>query len=164
MSTTPKIGDVFLIPLDELSAAGGQVIAIRENEELYIAVMDRRIDASESNPECAIAGNPVLLTLSFDAKLANGQWPIIGNLSEAVYRYPQPAFKINHAGIMSIESRDKSVRRPATKAELEVLRNRSIASPMIIEDAIKAYFGLGEWSESYDKRLAQYAAMSSELI
>lgn len=164
MNTIPTVGDVFLVPLDEISAAGGHVIAIRENEELYVAILDRRLRRSESDPEVAIAGNPVLLTLSFDGKLSNGEWPIIGNLAEAIERYPHPAFKIKHAGTMSIESRDKNVRRPATVDELEVLQNRSVASPMIIEDAIKAHFGLGEWNDSYDKRRAEYAAASSELI
>jgi hypothetical protein len=36
MEIVPKVGDVFLIPLDETSAAGKHVIAIRENEELYL--------------------------------------------------------------------------------------------------------------------------------
>lgn len=164
MNTIATVGDVFLIPLDEMSAAGGHVIAIRENEELYVAIMDRRLRRSESDPEVVVAGNPVLLTLLFDAKLSNGEWPIIGNLVEAIDHYPHPAFKIKHAGTMSIESRDKSVRRPATEDELEVLENRSVASPMIIEDAIKAYFGIGEWTDSYDKRRAEYAAASFELI
>jgi len=164
MSIIPNVGDVFLIPLDETSAVGGHVIAIRENEELYIAIMGRRLRRDESDPEVAIAGDPVLLTLSFDAKLSNGEWPIIDNLAGAIDRYPHPAFKIKHAGTMSVESRDKSVRRPATADELEVLQNRSVASPMIIEDAIRAYFGLGEWNESYNKRRAEYAAASSELI
>lgn len=164
MSVIPRVGDVFLIPLDDASAVGGHVIAIRENEELYVAIMGRRLPRNENDPEVAIGGEPVLLTLSFDAKLSNSDWPIIGNLADAVDRYPHPAFKIKHAGTMSIESRDKSVRRPATKDELDVLQNRSVASPMIIEDAIRAYFGLSEWSESYNKRRAEYAAVSSELL
>ncbi len=164
MIVIPKVGDVFLIPLDDASAAGGHVVAIRENEELYVAIMGHLLRRDEQNSEVAIAGEPILLTLSFDAKLSNGDWPIIGNLANFVHRYPHPAFKIKHLGIISIESRDRSVRRPATKDELDILQNRSVASPMIIEDAIRAYFGLGEWVESYNKRKAKYAEKSSKLI
>lgn len=164
MRIATKVGDVFLIPLDEESSVGGHVIAIREVEELYVAVFGRRLNRDETDPETAIAGEPVLLTLSFDAKLSNGDWPIIGNVVDAIDRYPHPAFGIKHAGTMSIESRDKSVLRPATDDELRILQNRSVASPMIIEDAIKAYFGTGEWNEAYDKRRAEYAVASSRLI
>jgi hypothetical protein len=160
----PRVGDVFLIPLDETSYAGGHVIAIRENAELYVAVFGHRLRHDEIDPEAAIAGDPVLLTLTFDAKLFHGEWPIIGNLMGATDRYPDPAFKIKHAGVMNIESRDKSVRRPAGEDELEFLQYRSVGSPMIIEDAIKAHFGIGRWSESYNKRLAEYAVSSSKLI
>lgn len=164
MSVIPTVGDVFLIPLDDVSAVGGHVVAIREHEELYVAIMGHRVRRDENDPEVAIAGEPVLLTLSFDAKLSNGDWAIIGNLAGAVNRYPHPAFKIKYVGAMLIESRDRSVRRPATNEELDILQNRSVASPMVIEDAIRAHFGLGEWSESYNKRRAEYAAKSSELI
>lgn len=164
MTVVPKVGDVFLIPLDDVSAVAGHVIAIRENEELYLAVMSHRIRRDENDPEVAITGDPALLTLAFDAKLSNGDWPIIGNLVHYVNRYPHPAFKIKHAGKMSIESRDRTVRRPANDDELDVLHNRSVASPMIVEDAIRAYFGLREWDESYDKRCAEYARISSQLL
>lgn len=164
MKIAAKVGDVFLIPLDETSSAGGQVIAIRENAELYIAVFGHRVPRNEADPAAAIAGDPVLLTLTLDAKLFHGEWPVIGNLSAAINRYPDLAFKIEHAGEMNIESRDKSIRRPATVDELKVLQNRSVGSPMIIEDAIKAHFGIGEWNESYDKRRAEYAEVSSRLI
>ena len=164
MSVVPKVGDVFLIPLDDKSAAGGHVVAIREKEELYLAIMGNRLRREEVDPEVAITGEPVLLTLSFDAKLSNGDWLIIGNLTDVVDRYPHPAFKIKHAGTMSIESRDKSIIRPATDEELAILQNRSVASPMIVEDVIRAYFGLGPWNESYNKRRTEYAVASSELL
>jgi hypothetical protein len=44
------------------------------------------------------------------------------------------------------------------------LEYRSVAAPAIIEDAIKAHFGIGQWSESYDKRRAEYARASSKII
>lgn len=164
MNVLPKVGDVFLIPLDETSAAGGHIVGIRENDELYLAVMGRRLDRGQKDPEVAADGEPILLTLSFDAKLLNGDWPIIGNLTGSLSRYPHPAFKIRHAGVMSVESRDKSVRRPATTVELNILQNRSIASPAVIEDVIRAHHGLGKWNESYDKRLANYAIISSSML
>ena len=164
MSNKPKVGDVFLVPLDEKSAAGGQVISIREGEEFYLAVFDQRLDLNETDPMAAISGTPVLLALSFDAKFWHGDWPIIGNRADLTAQYPQPSYKIKHGGIMSLESRDKNVRRPASSEEIQVLRYRSVASPAIIEDAIRAHFGIGEWNEDNDELLAEYAITSSKLI
>ena len=164
MEIKPKVGDVFLIPLDESSAAGGHVVSIREGEELYLAVFDQRLSLNEINPILAIGGVPVLLALSFDAKFWHGNWPIIGNQGSPVGQYPQPNFKIKHTGVMSLESRDKTVRRPATPDELEILKYRSVATPIIIEDAIKAHFGIGQWDEGNDELLAEYAIASSKLL
>jgi hypothetical protein len=164
MDFKPQVGDVFLIPLDGRSAAGGQVIAIRDDEELYIAVFDQRLNRNETDPAVAVDGVPILLTLSFDAKLFHGDWPIIGNLLGLVNRYPEPSYKVKHAGVMSLESRDHLVRRPASPEELEVLKYRSVAAPQNIEDAINAHFGIGEWSAHYDKYCAEYAIASSKLL
>lgn len=163
MGIKAQVGDVFLIPLDETSAAGGQVIAIREDEELYLAVFDQRLSCNETDPAVAVDGVPFLLTLSFDAKLFHGDWPIIGNLIGLVDRYPDPNYKVKHAGVMCLESRDHQVRRRASPVELEVLEYRSVASAQNIEDAINAHFGNGDWSEHYDKYRAEYAIASSKL-
>lgn len=164
MKVIPKVGDVFLIPLDQKFAVGGYVISIREEAELYLAIMGQRTMRERADPQSILAETPALLTLSFDGKLHNGDWPIIGNLPDAVDHYPQPAFKIRRAGTTFVESRDKRVRRPATKDELDFLQNRSVASPMIVEDAIRAHLGLSEWNDSYGKRLADYALKSSKLV
>ena len=163
MNTKPKVGDVFLVPLDEVSAAGGHVISIREGEELYLAVFDQRLKLNETDPIVAIGGSPVFLTLSFDAKFWHGNWPIIGNRADLTERYPQPNYKIKHAGVMSLESRDRKILRPALFNELEILRYRSVAAPVIIEDAIRAHFGIGEWDDNNDEFLAEYAIASSKL-
>lgn len=164
MSIRPKVGDVFLVPLDETSAAGGHVIDIRENAEVYLAVFDQRVSLNETNSLVALSGKPALLALTFDAKFWHGNWPIIGNQIHTVDQYPEPAYKIKHAGVMSVESRDKSIRRPASPHDLEILQFRSVAAPIIIENAIKAQFGIGEWDINNDELLAGYAIASSQLI
>jgi hypothetical protein len=164
MRITPTTGDVFLVPLGDGASAGGQVIAIREREELYIAIMDRRLSSSTCDPKLAIAGDPAFLTLTFDAKLANRDWPIIGNCVNTIERFPHPSFKIKHAGVMQIESRDKQTRRLANLHELSLLHYRSVGSAMIIQDAVRAFFGVGPWVETYDKRLASYAQTTAALL
>ena len=158
------MGDIFLIPLDDISAAGGQVISIREKEELYLAIFGKRLGLDETDLEKIVSGQPVLLTLSLDAKIWHGSWPIIGNLIRLVRHYPQPNYKVEHAGVMSLESRDTKVRRAVTPEELGILKYRSVVAPQNIENAIRAYFGIGAWTEYHNGLSAQHAIASSKLL
>lgn len=164
MGINAKVGDVFLIPLDETSCVGGQVISIRDENEFYLAVFGQRLSKDETDPETATSGAPKLLGLSFDAKLWHGHWPIIGNLIEKVGAYPQPNYKVRIAGVLSFESRDATVTRPITDEEAKILEYRGVSDAAVIENAIKAIFGIGEWSEHYDDIRAEYAIASSKLL
>jgi hypothetical protein len=77
---------------------------------------------------------------------------------------PQPVFKVNHAGQMFLESRDRTVFRPASSSEEQVLRLRNVVAPVRLEKALKAHNGLGDWNPRYDELLANYAQESSHLI
>ncbi|WP_298015775.1 hypothetical protein [uncultured Parasphingopyxis sp.] len=164
MAVKPSAGDVFFIPLNDHLGVGGQVISIREEEELYIAVMGELIEKNINDIGIIIDQEPILLTLTFDAKIYNEDWPILGNYIENLKFYPDLAFKIKHTGIMSVQSRDKTFIRPAKADELDELEYRSIASPQIIEDIIRSYLYNSDWNEDYEKRLAKYAYRSSRLI
>ena len=164
MGIEAKIGDVFLIPLDDTSCVGGQVISIRDENEFYLAVFGQRLSMDETDPEIATSGSPRLLGLSFDAKLWHGHWPIIGNLIEKVGAYPQPNYKVRRAGVLSFQSRDATVTRPITDEEAKLLEYRTVCDAAVIEDAIKAICGIGEWSEHYDNLRAEYAIASSKLL
>ena len=158
------MGDVFLIPLDETSAAGGQVVSIRKGAELYLAIFGLRLNLKEVDPTFAVNSLPLLLTLSLDAKIWHGNWPIIGNLIKKVKHYPQPNYKVEYAGVMSIESRDHAMRRVASPEELKVLNYRTVTAPITVEKAIKAHFGIGPWIEYYDGLLAEHAIASAKMM
>lgn len=164
MGIIPKVGDIFLIPIDDKSAAGGQVISIRKKGELYLAIFGQRLSLDENDITLAVSGPLVFLTLSLDAKIWHKSWPIIGNQIKLVNQYPQPTYKIEHYGVMSIESRDETKRRAASIDEIKVLKYRKVVAPIIVEDAIKAYFGIGEWIEYYDGLRAEHAIASSKLL
>ena len=164
MGIKAKVGDVFLIPLDESSCVGGQVVSIRDDDELYLAVFGQLLSRNEIDPEVATSGAPRLLGLSFDAKLWHGHWPIIGNLIEKVGDYPQPNYKVRRAGQLYLQSRDLTVNRPATDEEAEALEYRTVSDAAVIEDAIKATLGITEWNEHYDDLHADYAIASAKLL
>jgi Immunity protein 26 len=163
MGVKVKVGDVFLVPLDKLSSAGGIVISNRKGE-LYVAVFQERFDANESDTKKIVNGTPLFLTLTLDAKLWHGHWPIIGNELKNTAKFPRPAFKIQFNEKGYIESLDMGIQRLASENELSILRFRKVSSPAILDDAVKGKFGIVEWNPHYDSLLADYAIKSSKLL
>jgi hypothetical protein len=163
MGAKPTVGDVFLIPLKGGGYAGGQVISAW-HDELYIAVFDQRLGADENDPLVATSSTPMFLTLTLDAKLWHGDWPTIGNRQDNLHTFPQPAYKVRQAGVTYVESRDRTVSRPASPAEASVLRYRTVSSPAVIEEAVVANFGGGAWDPLFNDLRSDYAASSSRVL
>lgn len=163
MKQKAKIGDVFLIPVDESRFGIGQIAGDWKGE-LYIVIFDvvHRSDAVDS--ASVASEQPLFAALSLDAKIHNGDWRIIGNLTENLDRIPQPVFKVNQDGQVFLESRDRSITRPASHFETEALRFRTVVAPVRLENALKAAQGVGEWNPRFDELRANYAFESSRLI
>jgi hypothetical protein len=166
MGIKVKTGDVFLVPVDQTTSVGGFVIS-NSNGELYVAVFHERMetaDAARTNPKTIINGKPMMLALTLDAKLWNGDWKIIGNETGANTEFPQPAFKMQHKGKIYLESRDMKLRRPASANEEQILNYRTVSSPAVVESAAKAKFGIGQWNKYFDPLLADYAINTSKFF
>lgn len=163
MGIKANVGDVFLVPLDCQSWAVGQLISAW-NEELYVTIFDKKTEARELDLSATLNLNSALFALTLDAKLFHGDWPILGNVDENLDRFPQPAFKVRQSGVVYIESRDRTVSRPASPSEAEILRYRSVSYPAIIEEAAQGYFGFCEWNAHFDKFRPEYAIFSSRLL
>lgn len=156
-------GDVFLIPLGDGSFTVGQV-AGAWNDELYLVLYESRISEEQARPDLVADSEPFLAVLSLDAKLWNGDWPVIGNYCANLALLAQPVFRVMQNGQPYVESRDRSVYRPAKGDEFARLQFRSVASPAVVEDAAKAWFGLDEWLPGYDRYSYDYARTSSQGI
>lgn len=162
MKVAVKEGDVFLIPIDAERAAGGQVIDAW-SDELYVAVFDGVVAPGFQDAAAIVNSEPIFLTLTLDAKLWHGDWPVIGNIQESRRRVPQPMFKVRHSGQIYVESRDRAVFRPASEREATELRYRTVSSPAVIDEAVKAHFGVGDWNLNYGDLRSDYASSSSKM-
>ncbi|MEP1422293.1 MAG: Imm26 family immunity protein [Erythrobacter sp.] len=163
MGIEVNVGDVFLVPLDDKSWALGQIISDYEGE-LYVAIFSEKQETQKVDPDSVIGQKPTFLALTLDAKLFHGDWPILGNMQDNLADFPQPNFKVRQSGVVHIESRDRSVSRQATPAEAEILGYRSVSSPAVIENAVKAHFGIGDWTTHYNEFQADYAYRSARLL
>jgi len=163
MSHTIRVGDVFLIPVDDSRFGVGQ-IAGNWKGELYVLVYEEICSQSSADPESVIDAKPLFAALSLDAKIHHGDWPIIGNVTRNLAHIPQPVFKVDQGGQVFLESRDRSISRRASTSEAKCLRLRTVVAPVRLENALKAYYGVGDWNPRYDELKADYAFDSSRVL
>lgn len=163
MKQKPKVGDVFLIPVDESRRGIGQVVGDWKGE-LYVVIFRSVHNSEDVDPESIASEVPLLAALSLDAKIYNGDWKVIGNFRGNIERIPQPTYKVNQDGKVFLESRDRTISRPASPSESEALRFRTVVAPVRLERALKAICGIGEWNEKFDELRADYAFASSRFI
>ena len=159
-----KVGDVFLIPIDETTWVVGQLVR-KKGSQLYVAIFADRYSSTDVDPKSILDKKPLFLVLTLDALLYHGMWPIIGNVQENRNSIPEPAFKVGIWGSGAhIISRDETICRLATREELEVLQPRIVDSPKNIEIMVRSYFGTNEDQFDFDDYLATYAENSGKLL
>lgn len=163
MKHKATIGDVFLISIDGSRFGVGQV-AGDWNGELYIVVYDVILPSAEFDLARVASDELLFAALSLDAKIHHGDWRIIGNVTSNLDRIPQPAFKVNQDGKVWVETRDRSRFWPASKAQAEGLRYRTVVAPVRLENALRALHGIGEWNPKFDELRADYAFASARLV
>jgi hypothetical protein len=154
-----KEGDVFQVSVDVDRVGHGQIVGSRRHT-LLVAVF-KELHPRSRAPVVAqiVSGDVAFLAEAFDAKLWNGEWPIVGNLAPDHVRIPFPTYKItiDRAANWYVESFDTLQRRPAKPWEVDALPLREIVSPIRLEMALQALHGIGPWDPSY--RLLEFDVM-----
>jgi hypothetical protein len=162
------VGDVFQIPIDSTRMGYGQVVLRPEKNVksvLFICVYAATTGPDEAPNISQIVRSGILLAgNTFDAKLHNGDWPIVGNLSENLPSIALPNFKSGMGDEAVVETLDRRRRRRATPEEERFLPFRSFTSPIGFELALKAIGGRGEWRDEFNSLNYEELRKSSEVI
>jgi Immunity protein 26 len=146
-----RVGDVFSVPLDDERVGSGQIVATYGKDAYFFALFERAYARDEQlDLEQAVRAPVALLALSFDAKIAVGDWVVVGNQPVAD-DVPLPAFKEMVGGPDRVDVVDFSGerRRRAQGEEAEWLPNRTIVAPALLEKALRAKHGLEPWNDAY---------------
>jgi hypothetical protein len=143
-------GDVFSVPLDGERFGLGQVVATYGKDAYFFALFEPAFARGEQLDFGEALRAPVaLLALSLDAKVAPGDWVVVGNQPVAD-EVPLPAFKEMVGGPDRVDVVDFSGerRRRARGEEAEWLPNRKIVAPVRLEKALRAKHGLEPWNDA----------------
>jgi hypothetical protein len=132
--------------------AFGQVVA-EARASLYFALFERAYDRRTAPGARTVVNDAIaFVALSFDGKLRVGDWEIVGNEPVSV-EIALPAYKRSVGSPDRFEVVDFSGqrRRAASTDEAETLPYRTVVSPAVLEDALRAHHGLAPWDELYDE-------------
>ena len=149
----PEIGDVVLIPVDKSRSGIAQVVGKYKSTALFLSVFDRLVGPGTGQVEVNADDSVLLLALTFDAKIWNGDWTFVGNSPVLPGHDPLPAYivGISPPGAFVLEDYAGFRRRPATQEECLRFRPRTLVSPIVVEKALKAYHGVDEWEKRFDQ-------------
>lgn len=147
---TPKIGEgaVVAIPLGDGRWALSQVY--RPGISFYLLVFARVSDELEA--PLSLNARPVLGSWTNDAEVYRGNWKLLAHLPIAPKVFDEPEYAVLIDGKQMVESFDGKSWRTKTGGDGS-LRNRTSRSPLLIEDAARAFFGLKEWLPYYENML-----------
>lgn len=146
-----NLGDIFSVPIDDSRVGVGQVVATYGKSAEYFAIFDVVApDPASIDIDQAIQGRVMFLALSNDAKLHAGHWTVVGNRPVAE-DMPLPAWRevFPAEGRVDVVDYSGQHRRPAQDAEPEVLPDRELFAPALLEDALRAKHGLQPWLDYY---------------
>lgn len=149
-------GAVVVVPLKDGRLGVGQIVAIYDEDWQYYAMFASayRPDALPSLPEL-VADDVAMLGLSMDWRISEGAWKVVG--TTPALSLTLPTYKVSildyDQGLdgFYIESADGQLGRAVTDEEAEALAYREMLIPMMIEDALNAFHGLGSWEPWMDQ-------------
>ena len=139
-------GAVLAIPLGDGRWTLSQVY--RPGIVFFLLVFDEVSDGLPDNP--SITTRPVLGSWTNDAEVYRGNWRLLGHLPVAAGIFKEPEYTVLSGGKQLVESFDGKTLRPRTVRD-GFLKNRKSRSPLLVEDATRAFFGLKEWVPYYEE-------------
>lgn len=142
-------GSVLAIPLDNNQWALGSVISPGVNFFIGFC-LDRFVDPIKADD---IRGkNLKIFSWTNDAEVYRGNWKNLG-VSEIIKNVTLPEYKIFVNGCEMVESFDQTYIRQFNPNIDENLKFRKIRSPLLVQDAVQAACGLGDWKVGFQDML-----------
>jgi hypothetical protein len=156
-----SVGDVFTIPLSEEEVGFGQIISFSNiNSVFWMVIYDCKAIKSNNYDINKIFQHKILLLgYTNDAKLYHKHWSIIGTYIDNISSISMPYFKLglpnpeHPDGARLVDYKGK-VLAQIDKDVFDKLEYKTEVGPIRFENALKAYFGYGEWiPDDYDMLL-----------
>ena len=140
-------GTVLAIPLSSGVWALGQVIY--PGVKFYMGICSvafyEPLSASDID-SCAFS----MFSWTNDAEVFRGNWKNLG-VSTIKKTFELPEYRVAHSGKMVVESFSGDSWREFDPGKDSKLKYRTVRSPLLVQDAVQAACGYGEWKPFYDR-------------
>jgi hypothetical protein len=144
-----KQGRIIFIPVGNKGFCAAQILV--EGVVFYLgASLELIKDYSDFCYENCAFG---LFSWTTDAEVRCGNWISSEIICEVNGDYPRPEYLLQSNGNFIIESFDGERTRKFNPEQDGNIGYRISRSPVIIQDALEAYHGFGEWTERFPKML-----------
>lgn len=142
-------GSVLAIPLEGDDWALGSVISPGTN--FYIGFSIERF-REPLNADDIIGKDLKIFSWTNDAEVFRGNWKNLG-ISAPREDIDLPEYRVFVDGVEMIESFDGEYLRRPNVATDSRLTFRKVRSPLLVQDAVQAVFGLGDWKPGFQDML-----------
>lgn len=149
-----KTGDVFQMPTPDGRHGIGQIA--RGGVVMWIVVF-RDLFTELPTPQDLGASDLLLSAWTTDAFFFHGRWIVFSNYPVEEERIPRPSYIVQQDGEFFVDSFDGSSLRPASQADLKLLKYRPNIAPIRMQDALLAHHGFGTWNPDYDELTVETA-------
>lgn len=140
-----QLGDVFMIRVSDDKVCYGQIVS----DGLFkrCAIFD--YSGSETvEIERIIRKKIALIAYVTDQCFRNGKWLIVSNY-RLYHRIKAPLFIVGASDSVQVRDEKGSVVRVASSRDKRIYSYFRTPNPMFFETTIRAYFGLGKWSDEH---------------
>lgn len=155
------------MPLDEGRVGYGQVAWTSGRGDYCFAVFEEVYPRQDHvRIDDVVRGRLAFLARSMDALLLDNRWQVVGHSPVDETTYPLPAYKawLAPPGVFEVSDFMDEQRRRGTPDEARQLPPRIDVSPMVVEDALRAFHGLEAWLETYDALRPVPTSLSSAAL
>lgn len=142
-----NVGDIFAIRINAKMYSYGQVVTQGETDDSMI-VYDI---TSEKHPTLEeIISRPIIFFINtMDMYIENGNWAIIGN-AKVPKDLKFPKYIVETLSGYKVVSHTDEILGKANESQIRDLKFFTSYSPIVLEDAVKAKYGNGEWYAELD--------------
>jgi hypothetical protein len=155
--TKLKEGDIFRMQISEASSAIGQIVSTAQKGSLTIIVFEGLYEANVMPSPAEVTKDDILFFANtFDAKFYHKHWIVMGNYTANLGSIKLPIYKLGTEDALRYED---FFMKPIANESLPSIseRNkvdyRNYIAPVRVENAVKGFYKLLDWSEDYDKLL-----------
>jgi len=160
-----KPGDVFAIPIDDDKEGFGQIVLVPNKSNFIVVVFERSYRRNHRPAFEEIVNDKILLLgYTMDALFYHKKWQMIGNITSNLKTIKLPYYKLGTAPNCKLVNYEGKTIGKISRDIFDKLNYQKVVAPIRYENALKAFYDIGEWRQDYDELRYEVTLQSISLL